>query len=190
MISISSISTAGSTIVISILSDLSPAVAAIVTVPAFNKVTTPSLTVATSSSLDSHNTSLLVAFSGNTLAVNVISSPTTPSLDPEILISSTNTTFSFTVISIVSFLVSAVAVIVTVPAFNNVTTPSLTVATSSSLDSHKTSLLVAFSGNTLAVNVISSPTIPKLLPSILIELTLISSSSFGVTTILIVDVIS
>ena len=53
----------------------------------------------------------------------------------------------------------AVAVIVVVPAALAVTTPPLTVATLILLELHVTFLLVAVEGETVAVNVVESPTL-------------------------------
>ena len=145
--------------VISQVALLSPAFAVIVTVPSFNVVTTPSATVATVSSDDVHVT-VLSAPAGFTVAVNVTLSPAvTDAVVWSNVTLSTGTTAAATVISQVALWSPAVAVMVTVPSFNVVTTPSATVATVSSDDVHVTVLSVAVSGVTVAVNVTLSPAV-------------------------------
>ncbi len=114
----------------------------------------------------------MVAFSGNTVAVKVISSPTKPLVSPVIVILSTGITGSLMVISCVVSISPFLAVIVTLPTFNSVTTPSDTVANVSSLDDQTMVLSVAFAGSTVAVNVIVSPISPTESPSIVILSTL------------------
>ena len=123
-------------------------------------MTTPSVTVATVSSDDVHTTLLSVASSGVTVAVRVRVSP---SVISAVVLSRVRPVeemnFALTVISHVAVLSPFAAVIVTLPAFIAVTTPSVTVATVSSDDVHTTLLSVASSGVTVAVRVRVSPSI-------------------------------
>ncbi len=134
---------------ISVVAVLSPTVAVIVAFPAFNAFTFPSSdTVITLSSLLVHTTVLSsVVSSGLYKTCKSFSSPTFK----ETFCSSISILpngISFTVNSHVASTPSIVAVIVVVPSFKAVTTPSFTVATSSSLLVHVTSVSpVVFSGS-------------------------------------------
>ena len=163
-----------STTVISTLPDLSvPSVevAVMTTLPAFFAVMTPlASTVAMDSSLDFHVTFLLVALPGLTVAVAWSVLPT-ETVVPASTVTSTlvtgtvSTGLAVTVMWSVPDTPPAVAVMVTVPAFLAVTTPSLsTVATDSSLDFHVTVLSVASAGATVAVRVVEAPSTSSCLP--------------------------
>ena len=142
------------------VADTSPDFAVIVTLPAFNAVTTPLATVATVSSELVHTTVLSVASSGDTVAVSVSVSPSVSSavvLSRAIPVA--GITFALTVTSQAADTSPDFAVIVTFPAFNAVTTPLATVAIVSSDDVHATVLSVASSGVTVAVSVSVSPSV-------------------------------
>ena len=132
----------------------------IVAEPTPTAVTTPSSTVATSSSLDSHVTFLFVASAGATVAVSVSVSPTSSVADVLSKNTLVTATAALTVTSHVALIVPSegdAAVIVAVPSATPVTTPFTTVATSSSLDD-QTTLSVAFVGVKVGLKVTVPPT--------------------------------
>ena len=142
------------------LADLSPAFAVIVAVPALTAFTLPFVTVATEVFDEVQVTVLSVAFSGMTVAVRTASSPSvSSSSDLSNHIEVTGMTFAWTVTAHVAVLSPAFAVIVVVPALRAFTLPSVTVATDASEVVQVTVLSVASSGLTVAVRVVSSPSV-------------------------------
>ena len=138
---------------------LSAAVAVMVAVPALTPVTTPEeLIVATVVSLLSQFTPLSLASPGETVAFSVSVSP---AYSVALLLSSaTPVAYCFTVIWQVALLPlpsAAVDVMVAVPAFSAVTTPSATVATDSLLLDQVTVLSVASLGVMMGVSVDDVP---------------------------------
>ena len=140
-------------------------VTVIIAVPAPTAVTTPSSTVATFSSLDFHVTFLLVAFSGDIVAVRVTVPPISSVSDVRSSVTlSTGTSVApasdtVTVHVAVYSPSAVVTVIVAVPALMAVTTPSTTVATSGLSEVQFTALFVALPGDTIAVRVNVSSTV-------------------------------
>ena len=132
----------------------SSVVTVIVVVPAFKAVTLPSTTVATDVLLLFHDTFLLVALSGLTVAVKVIVSP---SVNEAVVLSNdtlvTGYTFATTVTLQVAVLApsSVFAVMVAVPGAIAVTTPPLTDATEELLEIHRIVLFSASEGEIVAV---------------------------------------
>ncbi len=181
--------TTDSLMVISCVVSIAPFLAVIVTLPAFNSVTTPSDTVASVSSLDNQITILSVAFSGKTVATSVIISSTSPTVSPLIVILSTAIIGSVMVMTCLSSTSPALAVIVTAPTFNSVTTPLDTVASVSSLDDQTTVLSVAFSGSTVTVNVIVSPVSPSDFPLIVTVSTSTSTTGSEIEIIWVADLV-
>ena len=137
----------------------SSVVTVIVVVPGLSAITTPSFTVATAVLLLLQVTFLLVAFSGFIVTVKVVVSPSVNTTS--LLFKDTLDTNALTSISQVAVLPpsSVVTVIVVVPAFIAVTSPSITVATDVLLLFQVTFLLVAFSGLIVAVNNRVSPSL-------------------------------
>ena len=127
------------------------------TVPALRVVTSPVwLTVAMDSLPEDQVTVLSVASAGRTLAVSLITSPTSifGISGVMMLTSVTGTTLEATVTSQVAVLLpsTVVAVMVAEPSFRAVTSPSsFTVAIVSSEEDQLTILLVAVAGRTVAV---------------------------------------
>ena len=134
-----------------------------VAVPAPTGVTLPSATVATAGLSLVHVTALLVALSGDTVAVRVFASP--PTVSARVVgarvtpVTAMVPAFAVTVTVHVAVLPpsTVVTVMVAVPAPTGVTLPSTTVTTEGLSLVHVTALLVALSGNTVAVRVFASP---------------------------------
>ena len=140
------------------IADTSPHLAVIVAVPTEMAVTTPSSETAATSSLELlHTIVLSVVFSGSTVAVKVLFSPMTSSIDS--LSRTTDVAITgFTVTLQVAETSPHLAVIVAVPTEMAVTTPSSETAATSSLELlHTIVLSVVFSGSTVAVKVLFSP---------------------------------
>ena len=136
------------------------AVAVIVAVPADLAVTVPLLTVATLGLLELHDTVLLVAFEGVTVALSVAVSPSVSEILELLRITLvTLIVTGWTSTVQYAFLPPAVAVIVAVPTDFAVTVPLLTVATLVLLELHDTVLFVAFDGLTVAVSVAVQPAV-------------------------------
>ena len=130
----------------------SPQAAVMVAVPAFTAVTVPSLTVAIVLSEEVQTMVLSVVFSGSTVAVSLAASP---SYSFSAVLSSVTPVAGMggkTVTTHSAFALPQAAVMVALPSFTAVTTPSFTVATASLEDVH-TSVSVVFSGATVAARV-------------------------------------
>ena len=137
---------------------LSPVFAVMTDVPSLTAVTFPSFTVATSVFSEVQVTVLSVASSGLTVAVREISSPSV--ISREVLSRVTDVTamnFACTFTAQVAVLFPALAVMVAVPSFTAVTTPSLTVATAELDELQVTVLSVALPGLTVALILDVSP---------------------------------
>ena len=145
--------------VISHVAVLSPALAVIVTLPTLIALTTPLLsTVAIEASDVVHVTVLSIALSGETVAFNVRLSPSNSSV--VVLSNVMPDTGTIILMVQVADFPPAKAVIVTLPAFNALTTPSLsTVAIVASEVDQAITLSVALLGAVSALRVILSPTI-------------------------------
>lgn len=152
-------------------------------VPTFFAVTSPlEVTEATDVLPTVQITSLLVAFDGETVATKDAVLPTWR-VNEEVFRDTpvTETVEAFTVTEQVAVLPPSVvlAVIVAVPAFFAVTSPSEdTVATEVLLDVHVTSLLDALEGLTVAVNHVVSPTVMERLEGE--SVTLVTGTDFTV----------
>ena len=138
----------------------SSVVTVIVALPFETAVTLPSCTVATDELSEVQIRFLLVAFSGVIVAVKVATSPSVSSID--VLSKTTPVTGYFLSLTVIEQLAvippsSVFTVTTAVPLLRAVTLPSSTVATDGSSDDHVTFLFVAFSGLTVAVNTITSP---------------------------------
>ncbi len=153
-------------------------------VPTFFAVTSPlEVTEATDVLPTVQMTPLLVASEGETVATNVAVLPTCKVNEEEFRDTPvTETVEAFTVTEQVAVLPpsAVLAVIVAVPAFFAVTSPSEdTVATEVLLDVHVTSLLDALEGLTVAVNHVVSPTVMERLEGE--SVTLVTGTDFTVT---------
>ena len=156
-LSFTEVATTGFTVTLQV-ADTWPQVAVMVAVPAAMAFTTPSfVTVAIFSSLDFQVMVLSAVFSGATVAVRVVVSPTVRVFSVALSVTEVATTGS-TVTLQVAVASPAAAVMVTVPTATAVTTPSSeTVATSSLLEVHVRVLSAALSGPTVAVMAAVSP---------------------------------
>ena len=137
------------------LASFSPALAVMVASPSAIAVITPSLTVATFSSLEDHVTVGSVASSGSTLAVRVAVLPLMTG--NSVLSKAIEVTGVVTVILHLASFSPAFAVMMASPSATAVTTPSFTVATFSLPENHVTVGSVASPGSTVAVRVFFSP---------------------------------
>ena len=152
--------------------------------PTFLAVTTPlELTVAMDVFSDDQVTPLSVASEGETVATNVAVLPTCKVNEEEFRDTPvTETVEAFTVTEQVAVLPpsAVLAVIVAVPAFFAVTSPSEdTVATEVLLDVHVTSLLDALEGLIVADNQVDSPTVKERLEGE--SVTPVTETAFTVT---------
>lgn len=151
--------------------------------PTFLAVTTPlELTVAMDVFADDQVTPLSVASEGETVATKVAVLPTCKVNEEEFRDTTvTETVEAFTVTEQVAVLPpsAVLAVIVAVPAFFAVTSPSEdTVATEVLFDDHVTSLLDALEGLTVAINHVVSPTVMERLEGE--SVTLVTGTDFTV----------
>ena len=158
-------------------------VTVIVAVPTATAVTSPFATVTILGLLLAQLTSLLVAVVGVTVAIKVLSAPTnkeSSSLSRVTPVAATVNLVTVTVtVSVFVLSVDVVTVIVAVPTATAVTSPFATVAILGLSLSYLTSLFVAVVGVTVAIKVLSAPTIkesPSLSRVTPVAATLLSSS--------------
>ena len=140
--------------------DFSPAVAVMVTFPGLRAFTLPPVTVATAASDVLQVTVLSVASSGLTVAVRVTSSPSV--ISSVFWSSSTELTATVrcsTLTMQLSALPPAIAVMMASPGLSALILPLFTLTIVSSVLRQETVFSVASAGLTVAVRVVSSPTI-------------------------------
>ena len=158
----------------------SPQAAVMVAVPAFTAVTAPSLTVAIVLSEEVQTMVLSVVSSGFTMAVSLAVSP---SYSFSAVLSSVTPVARMggkTVTTHSAFALPQAAVMVALPSFTAVTTPSFTVATASLEDVH-TSVSVVFSGATVAARVAFS--VGRRLSAVSFSVTPVAGTALRVSSI-------